>query len=582
MAANTATSLTEIDFEGIKSNLKQFLQNHNTIKDYNFEGSNINTLLDVLSYNTYLNNFYLNMIANEMFLDSAQIRDSIVSHVKELNYLPRSVHSAKAIVDIQIFPSGSPSQIVMPKYHEFTTTVDGNSLTFSTENAVTIKPSQNASGNTVYVANNIEIFEGKVVEEFFNVNSNNFVAEISNPGVDTRHLVVNVRESNTSQVNSNWSKAETLFGLSSSSNSFFLEPAKDEKYRVTFGDGTFGKKPNQGNIIKLNYRNAQGNVGNNAKIFNSGSIDGNANVVITTVTNSLGGLPLESVESIKYNAPKAFQVQERAVTANDYKILAQAEFPQIQNVLAFGGEQMTPPQYGKVILAVDLADADGVPESLKKSVADFFKKRTPVSIDTEVIIPEFLHLDVKGSVVYDLSVTSQAPASIVTKASDGLVSYANTNINSFGVTYRNSKALASIDAADTSIASSELDVRLFKKLTPSSTLTQSYSIDFNNALEADDILNTSTTLKRLYKPAVESSLFSYSGSSSAFFIDDGSGGLKIVKTDSSDKLVVLLANAGTVDYNTGKVSISSILISSFTGTNLNIFTRSPFISNSTM
>ena len=573
MAANTATSLTEIDFEGIKNNLKLFLRNNNTIRDYDFEGSNINTLLDILSYNTYLNNFYLNMIANEMFLDTATTRDAIVSHIKELNYIPRSFHSAKAVIDIQIFPSGTPSQIVMPKFSEFTTTVAGTSLVFSTQDSITIKPSQNSSGSRVYVANNVEIFEGKEVNEFFTVNSNNFVAEIANEGVDTRHLEVNIKESQSSTVNANWTKAETLFGLSSTSNSYFLEPTEGSKFRVTFGDGTFGKKPVQGNILKLTYRNSSGKAGNNAKIFNAGTIDGHTNVVVTTVTNSLGGLEIESIEDIKFNAPKSFQVQERAVTSNDYKILAQKEFPQIKNVLAFGGEQMTPPQYGKVILAVDLADADGVPESLKKSVADFFKKRSPVSIDTEVIIPEFLHLDIKGTTVYNITDTAQAPSAIASKASSALVSFAENNINGFDVTYRNSKALSAIDSSDNSIVSTELDVRLFKKITPSATLTSSYAIDFNNELKPDDILNTATTIKKLYLPAIESSLFTFGTTASAFFIDDGAGGLKVVKTDSNDKIVELLANAGSVDYDTGKVNINSILISSFTGTNVDIFAR---------
>lgn len=575
MAANNATNLAEIDFQDIKSNLKSFLQDHNNIKDYNFAGSNINTLLDVLAYNTYLNNFYLNMVANEMFLDTATVRDSIISHIKELNYVPRSYHSAKAVIDLQIFPSGAPSSIVIPKYTEFNTTINGASKVFSTEDGITIKPTQNTSGGTVYVANNVEIFEGKTTREFFTVDANSkFVAEISNPQVDTRHLTVNIKESNTSTVNAIWSKADTLFGLTSTSNSYFIEPAKASKFRVTFGDGTFGKKPVLNNIVQLTYRVSSGTDGNNGKVFTSGSsIDGHSNVVVSTVTNSLGGMEIESIDDIKFNAPKAFQVQERAVTANDYKILAQREFPQIQNVLAFGGEVLNPPRYGKVILAVDLADADGVPESLKKAVADFFKKKTPVGIDTEVIIPEFLFLDVDGEVSYNITNTSQAPSSIESKSITALTNYANTNINGFDVKYRNSKALAAVDAADSSITSSQADVRVFKKLIPSATLASSYSIDYNNELKKDDILNITSTLASTYKPAVESTLFTYGSESSAFIIDDGNGVLKIVKTDGNDKFNVLLSNLGTVNYTTGVVSINSILISSYTGTALKVFAR---------
>lgn len=574
MAANSATQIAELDFEGIKSNLITFLQAQSNIKDYDYTGSNINTVLDVLSYNTYLNNFYLNMVANEMFLDTAQNRDSIVSHIKELNYTPRSFHSSKAVINLQVYPSQRVSLITVPKYTPFTTSINGVSKTFTTEDSLVIKPSVDNLNNTQYVASNVDVFEGKVVDEVFAVTSvNNFVVTISNKEVDTRHLVVKIKESSSSTANSVWTRADTLFGLGSSSNSYFLEPTQGDKFNITFGDGVFGKKPVQGNLVEISYRVSTGEAGNNGKVFvNSGSIDGHSNIAVTTVTNSIGGQEMESVNDIKFNAPRAFQVQERAVTANDYKILLQKEYPQVQNVLAFGGEQLTPPRYGKVILAVDLADADGVPESLKSSIAGFFKDKTPVGIDVVVNIPEFLFVEITGKTYYNITTTTQSQSAIAAKATNALLLYANNNINGFGVTYRNSKALNAVDAADTSIQSTEFEVRVKKKLTPPATIKSSYVIDFNNTLAVDDILH-STSVKTTYKSAIESTTFTYGTDTSAFLVDDGLGNLKIVKTDNTDKLVIILAKAGTVDYNTGKVEITSILIPAFTGNNLEIKAR---------
>lgn len=574
MAANSATQIAELDFDGIKSNLITFLQAQSNIKDYDYTGSNISTVLDVLAYNTYLNNFYLNMVANEMFLDTAQERDSIISHIKELNYTPRSYHSSKAVINLQIYPNERQSIITVPKYTPFTTSIGGVSKTFTTENALVIKPSVDGLNQTQYVASNIDVFEGKVVEEVFAVTSaNSFVVTISNKEVDTRHLVVKIKESSSSTSNSVWTRADTLFGLTSTSNSYFLEPTQGSKFNVTFGDGVFGRRPVQGNLVELSYRATTGKTGDNGKVFvNSGSIDGHSNVAVSTVTNSIGGQEIESIDDIKFNAPRAFQVQERAVTANDYKILLQKEYPQVTNVLAFGGEQLTPPRYGKVILAVDLADADGVPESLKTSITDFFKDKTPVGIDVVVNIPEFLYIEITGKTYYNITQTTQSTSAIATKATNALQTYANTNINSFGVTYRNSKALSAVDASDASIQSTEFEVRVKRKLSPPATIKSSYVIDFNNELAVDDILH-STSVKTTYKSAIESTTFTYGTDTSAFIVDDGLGNLKIVKTDSSDKLVIILAKAGTVNYTNGKVEISSLLIPSYTGNNVEIKAR---------
>lgn len=563
MAANSATSVVNLDFDTIKSSLVEFLKGQSSIQDYDYTGSNINTILDVLSYNTYLNNFYTNMIANEMFLDTALVRESVISHAKELNYLPRSCTSAVAYVDIKVIPNDTPASINVDKYTEFTTTLGGDSFTFSTDADVTITPAE-VNGSVVYQASNVAIIEGKVITEYYNVDgSNNFTATISNDNVDVSNLTVKVRESNTSSVNSVWSKATTIFGLNHASNSYFVEPADANKYRVTFGDGVFGRKPVNGNIIEITYRATNDDRANRATTFAPKvAIGGYSNSVITTKINADGGAPRESIESIKLNAPRAFQVQERAVTAKDYEIIAKQNFPEIQSIAAFGGQDVTPPRYGKVILAVDLTTTDGVSLAKKQEIEEFINTRTPVGVDAVVVDPKFIYLKLKLSLTYDIGASTEAPSTIGTKARNALLSYANTSLNGFDKKYRNSKALSAVDASDNSIMGSETDLTPYI-IIPTSSVQRSYSIECLNELKEDSVLTTSTKVST-YEPAVESTPFTYDGDAAARFIDAGNGKLAIVRGDTS--FTILAPNAGTVNYTTGEITINPITISQATGT----------------
>lgn len=573
MAANSATSVVDLDHETIKQNLITFLQSQDNIQDYDYAGSNMNTLLDVLAYNSFMQNFYLQTVSNEMFLDTAQIRDSIISHVKELNYVPRSSQGALAYIDVKVVPTDTPSSINMDKYTLFSSTIGGATCTFSTEEDIIIQPSTDNTGNTVYLASNVAIYEGDLTTEYFNVNTtNNFIIELSNEDSDIRHLTVSVQESNTSSIVNVWSKATTLFGMTDTSTSYFIEPARSDKYNITFGDGIFGLKPSVGNVIAVTYRVVKKAAGDNGKVFTaSQSIDGYSNVVVTTVTNSTGGSDIESLAEIKRSAPKAFQVQERAVTSSDYEILVKQQFPDVENVLAFGGEELTPPKFGKVILAVDLIDADGVSDSKKIDIANYLSSRTPVSVDVEVISPDFIFIDTTMTVSYNVAVTTDSAATIKSKALNALVAYANTEINKFNAVWRNSKATAAVDAADTSIISTQLANRPYIKLALSSIL-KSYKLDFNNTLKPDSTLTTSTRTD-LYEPALESSLFTYGTSDVAYFIDDGVGNISIVRSDIGSTYTVLKAVAGTVDYTTGVVNILPILISTYIGTTVKIYAQ---------
>ena len=318
--ANTSLNVANVDFSSIKGNLKSYLGAQNIFKDYDFDGSNLNVLLDVLSYNTYMNNFYLNMVAGESFLDSAQIRDSVISHAKTLNYLPGSYTASKGTIDLQIYPTDQPAQISIPKYTSFTSKIESNTYTFTTDEGITISADQD--GN--YKATNLSIYEGELVTELYQVDTANtnqrFV--LSNKEVDTDSLVVTVTTSRTDMSNSAWTKASTTIGIDGTSNTYFLTPSENETYELHFGDGILGRQVAHGNVVEARYRKAAANNADGATIFTlAGDIQGYSDVVVTTVSKSVGGGYSESIDSIKFNAPKSVTIQDRLVTVTDYKTL---------------------------------------------------------------------------------------------------------------------------------------------------------------------------------------------------------------------------------------------------------------------
>ena len=377
--ANSSLSVANIDFTDIKNDLKQYLTSQEIFKDFNFDGSNMSVMLDILSYNTYMQNFYLNMVAAEGFIDSAQLRDSVVSHAKTLNYLPGSYTSSKAIIDVDIFPSGSPANVTLPKYAKFNAQVDSNTYTFSTNERITI--SSDSDGN--YSVSNVEIFEGDIVYEYFTINTANtgqrFV--LTNKEIDIDSLEVKVQASTTDTTNNVYTKTGTTIGVDGSSNVYFVVPAESEKYEIQFGDGVIGRKLINGNVVEAVYRKAAGDLPNGANSFTIGTADiPYDNTSITLVSSAKGGGVAESIDSIKVNAPRSITVQDRTVTVSDYKTLLLQNFNDIETLNVFGGEDATPPEFGKVIVSVDLKNADGIPDSRKKDIEDFLKLRSPLSV----------------------------------------------------------------------------------------------------------------------------------------------------------------------------------------------------------
>jgi hypothetical protein len=577
MANTTSIDLVSLDFTTLKNSLKTYLKGQAVFQDFDFEGSNINVLLDLLTYNTQLNAFYLNMVASEMFLDSAQLRDSIVSHCKELNYLPRSFRSAEASVNLRITSSSSSTQSVsIPKGTSFSAKVGSNNFTFTTAESLIISNGTSNATASVFVANSVSIFEGTYITDTFVTDyantSQRFV--LGTPTVDTNSLTVTIIE-NSGANSLNYVTATSLFGVNSSSQVFFIQGAEDSKYEIVFGDNTFGRRPADNSVVVAEYRISSGELPNGAAKFTAdGSIDGHANVVVTTVVNSDGSLASasggsinETISSIKFNAPRYFASQERAITPEDYETLLQSNFPEIQAISVYGGEDHDPPQYGKVFISVDIANADGVPDSKKSVYSSFISSRTALSIDPVFINPEFMYVKIDSSVDYNVRLTSKTSGDIQSLVAQKISNYNTNSLEDFKATLRYSKLVEAIDSADTSIVGNQTDIRAIVKYSPTLNTNTRFTISFNlpmtNTLPPATVEHSVSSLRSL-----TSSTFTFDDAV-CIFEDDAQGNV-FVSTLSGSTLT-RLKNVGSVDYDTGLVTIGDIIISDYSGNGIKFY-----------
>ena len=577
----------------------QILNYHQTgdlFKDYDFDGSNLSVLLDVLSYNTYQNAFYLNMISNEMFLDSAKLRDSVISHAKELNYLPRSFRSSSAVIQLVITSTDTAKRsIVIPKGTSFTSRVDDFTYNFSTtENYVITKRTPSGS-NLIYESEPIRVYEGSYLSDTYTINyANPLVYKISNKRVDLESVLVTVFEDNGTTIQT-YKRATSLFGHDENAKVFFLQPGIGDTYEVVFGDGVVGRKPKNNSACIIEYRSCNGELPNGAfKFINTARIDNEANIVIETITASADGAVAEDLSSIKYNAPRAFTTQERAVTSEDYENLLKANFPEINAVVAYGGEDATPPQYGRIFLSIDLDEVDGLPKIKEAEYKKFLRSRSSVAIEPLFVSPDYTYLYVNTNIKYNINLTGLNPEDIRTYVIDSILNHASINLNNFGRTLRYSKFIRDVDSAETSIISNETKIELIKYLTPvlSTTVTgsatttsgslvslatsgvvssgQNVTIDFKNALQ-NDIPGKGSEYLTGDIHVVSSSTFTYNGLSNCRLEDDGDGVMRIVNTAGTNNRTIL--DIGTVDYDTGIIRINNFNITNYTGTSLKIYAK---------
>ena len=636
MAANSSIVLTQLDFDSYKDSLKTFLKSQDRFKDYDFDGSNLSVLLDVLSYNTYQNAFYLNMVSNEMFLDSAKLRDSVISHAKELNYLPRSFRSSSAVIQLVITSTDAAKRsIVIPKGTSFTSRVDDFTYNFSTTENYVITNRTPSGSSFVYESEPIRVYEGSYLSDTYTINyANPLVYKISNKRVDLESVLVTVFEDNGTTIQT-YKRATSLFGHDENAKVFFLQPGIGDTYEIVFGDGVVGRKPKNNSACIIEYRSCNGELPNGAfKFINTARIDNEANIVIETITASADGAVAEDLSSIKYNAPRAFTTQERAVTSEDYENLLKANFPEINAVVAYGGEDASPPQYGRIFLSIDLDEVDGLPKIKEAEYKRFLRSRSSVAIEPLFVSPDYTYLYVNTNIKYNINLTGLNPEDIRTYVIDSILNHASINLNNFGRTLRYSKFIRDVDSAEASIISNETKIELVKYLTPvlSTTVTgsvtttsgslvpststtssssnpierltsvlsvkfnaavgslsrltsgslvslatsgvvssgQNVTIDFKNALQ-NDIPGKGSEYLTGDIHVVSSSTFTYNGLSNCRLEDDGDGVMRIVNTAGTNNRTIL--DIGTVDYDTGIIRINNFNITNYTGTSLKIYAK---------
>ena len=555
--AKTFIPSQKLDFANYKSELKNFLKAQDKFKDYDFEGSNFNVLLDILAYNTYNNAHYLNMVGSEMFLDTALLRESIVSHAKELNYTPRSRSSARATVSVEIVPTDSPSTIIIPRYYAFKTNSTSGSIKFITDQNTTV--ARNTDGR--YIANNITIYEGDLVTERFDVNPVTVTANITSynqlfilqsENIDTTSIEVRIFNDATDNVGTIYEKAESLYGLHEESLIYFIRGHKRNQYAIEFGDGILGKALQYGNIVQVTYRDTLGDDGNGTYTFaKSTAINGYNNIYVTTLSKADGGGEREADSSIKFNAVRHFQVQDRAVTEFDYESLVISNYPEIQRVNVYGGERIS--QYGKVYMALKPYNTSGVvSNNIKNRIIEFIKTKTLVP-EPVIVDPEYFYIGVNAQVYYNLNNTSDQEAAIKSAIYESILNLNNTVAASFDVEIYQSTVSETIKTSHDTITGASIELYMVNRWAPQLNSLVSYTFITDNELD-----NT-----RKDVTAFSSSAFitTINGTPTEVFMKDDGKGFIYLYTNTGSTTQSTGISAGTINYVTGEVKLKQTVTS---------------------
>ena len=569
--ANPKTPITELDFDSIKSQLKTYLQTQTQFKDYNFEGSNMSALLDVLSFNTFQNNFYTNMTMNEMFLDSAVLKNSIVSHAKELNYIPRSRKSAKATVRVTITDeNATDSTVVIPQYSTFTANYQGELFTFVTNQTYVAR----RTAPSVYTADSIDIFEGSMLASFqregFIVDGDGVLrVQLTNDEVDTDSVVVFVDAEETEDRNV-FTRANTIYGVKPADKVFYLEPYLDNRYAVYFGKNEFGLQPEEFEDVRVRYRICSGELANGASAFSASFIEG-ATIAITTLTAAAGGLERESMESIRYFAPKSLAVQERAVTTKDYEVLLQQAFPDITAVSAYGGEELDPPQFGRVAISVYLdSETTLISSTLANTYINYLAEKSPLGIEPIFVQTKFIYADVIADIVYTNKSTEKSKDEIEALVRSQISNYSSTTLEDFNTKLRGSKLAAQLDSVDTAVLSTGLTLMPIIDWSPQINIRETPIFRFETELVKPYPFREATGFKE-YKPAVKSTPFDIDGTC-VYLQDDGLGNLMFIVDDITNPSV-FKPKVGTIDYTKGLITLNTVLVEAFDGSSVKIMVR---------
>ena len=555
----TNLKINELDFDTIKGNLKGYLQGQEAFADYNFEGAGINILLDVLAYNTHYEAFYNNMIANEMFLDSAVDRDNLVSIAKHLGYTPSSVRGAEAVVNIVLGTTqGYNADDYLGRGDVLSSVKDGVVYSYVVKDPVQIDL-QAING---YHFSDVVLQQGRIRSTSFLYDSRDPDKKMLIPdeNVDTSTLSVRVQESTSddSGYSDSWTLGSNFNDLTASSKAYFLQESKEGKYEIYFGDGVIGKSLEDGNLVILSYLISDGDAANSigrndSESFRSFSY-GSGNTVVVT-SESSGGAARESTASIRFRAPLGYQAQNRAVTVRDYQSVLVSDYPDIESVSIWGGEDADPPEFGSVIISFKPQSGLIIPEARKESIAkSLLENKNVVGIRTKIVDPDYIYLRVSSDIAYNRDTVSLSPSALKTLVKNSILDWTSENLEKFTKGLRYSKFVKMIDDSDPSILGNETYITIEKRYTPDNNVNQSFKLDFGNAIFHPHEGHMPGEVKSTkFEISIQDTL------KTVFVEDDGKGGMRMMEFIDGDS-VLLNSNVGVVDYAKGTVSVSGLNI----------------------
>ena len=551
-----------LDFGDIKNNLKEFLKSQDKFKDYNFEGTSLSILLDVLSYNTAYNAFYLNMLSSEMFLDSATLPSAVASRAKQLGHIPGSAKALKATVDMVVNIDPDMTEKASPRLYLnrdtlFRTSVVNQQYNFVPERPVYV----DLTPTGTYVIRNLSLIQGTRLIHSYTVDKTLPIKQrfvIPNKMVDLSTLVITVVKSATNSTEDVYTPTEDVNVLSPSTRVYFIQPYEDGKYEVVFGDDILGKSPENGNIIKLDYLVSSGNQATGAKQFVCATELGvGANIryssKVSSVMPAYGYVDPESLESIKLLAPRAYTAQNRAVTKLDYETLLKRDMPIIEHIRVWGGDESDPPIYGKVFCSIKPKSGYALNTDDKtRLIENFIKPRSILAMEIELVEPDYLYIVVSTQVSFFADRTNKQEGDIKKLVIEGIKQFKKNNISGFDSDFRLSKLTGVIDGLEKSIESNSTKTSVRHRIIPSFYKYFNYEIKLNNPIDKGDATNDTS--------AINSTEFVNNGVS-VKMADDGKGKLYLYY-NLNNKRIVVNTEAGTVDYETGKILIQNISVDS--------------------
>ena len=566
------TKFTNLDFDQIKEQIKDYLRANSDFTDFDYEGSNMSILIDILAYNTYITAFNSNMVVNESFLDSATLRENVVSLARNIGYVPRSRKSAEAIVNFDFKFNGNSNTVKLRKGLVCVGAQNNTSYTFSIPEDITVASPIDVGSNIITNPprtasfNNITVYQGTLLKKFFTVNASldqRFI--LDNSFIDTASIRVFVRKSGSTS-GLEYSKIDNIININEKSNIYLIQEIKDEKYELLFGDGFFGKKLDNGDIIEVSYIITDGKNGNDGKYFSYSAdavddagnpLSASATPTVTTVQTAKGGGEIEDIDSIKYIAPRVYSSQYRAVTAKDYEGIIQSVFPDAESVSVIGGEELDPPEYGTVILSVKPRNSTYLSDFTKVQILERLKSYSIAGINQRIVDLKILYIELNTDVYYNSNIFSDTEG-LKSQVTSALTSYGkSTNLNAFGGRFKYSESQKTIDSTNSAITSNITRLTIRRDLKPIFNAFTQYELCFGNAFHVNPKGKN-----------IKSTGFNISGNVNTLYFTDlphedlKTGDIAVIQLTelSGEEAPVVIPSAGTVDYVKGEIIINTINI----------------------